>query len=65
MAIFRFFYYGSRRHFGFLKLKLLTVGTVQNVALHHVKFHRNRLKHGQDMAIFRDGGCRHPTVGTV
>ena len=51
---------GGRRHLGFLKFEILTVGRLKNAELRgHAKFRRNRSKRGGDIAIFQDGGRRH------
>ena len=44
---------GGRRHLGFLKFDILTVGRLKNAELRRrAKFARNRSKRGRYMAIF-------------
>ena len=51
---FSIFQDGGRRHLGFLKFEILTVGRLKNADLRrHAKFGRNRSKRGREMAI----GC--------
>ena len=54
MAIFQFSKMAAGAILDFQNFKLLTVGQLKRVEMHHpAKFGRNWSKHGRDMAIFR------------
>jgi len=54
MAIFRFSKMAAAAILDFQNFKLLTVGQLKSVEMHHpAKFGQNWSKHGRDMVIFR------------
>jgi len=67
MAIFRFFKMAAAAILDFRNVKVLTVGAVKRVELHHcAKFRQNRLNRGRDMAVFRfwlENAYSRPKIG--